>query len=123
MRITRLASFAFAATLFVASPALAQEPAPAPAAPPQEAPQDAAQVQTVSGELVKVDSEKKTLSVRMADGAEWTIAFNDQTEISGDKKGEQGLATAEGAKVIVHYTTSGETKTATKVEVQPAEAK
>ena len=125
MRITRLASFALASSLLLAgatSTALAQEPA----APPQEKAKDEAKVQkaeakveSISGELIKVDTEKKVLSVKMADGAEWAFDYTDQTEISGANKGEQGLATAEGSKVVVSYTTADDKKIATKVEVQP----
>jgi hypothetical protein len=118
MRITRLASLAFAASLLAgaSSTAWAQEPAPAA---PQEKAKDEAKVQTISGELVKVDTEKKILSVKMSDGAEWAFDYTSTTEISGSNKGEQGLATAEGSKVVVHYTTADDKKTATKVEVQP----
>jgi len=117
MRITRLASLAFAASLLagVTSTAYAQEPA-APAS--QEKAKDEAKVQSISGELVKVDTEKKILSVKMADGAEWAFDYTSSTEISGSK-GEQGLATAQGSKVVVHYKTADDKKIATKVEVQP----
>jgi hypothetical protein len=130
MRITRLASLAFAASLLVgaSSTAWAQDPAPAPpqekakdpapAAPIEEA-KDEGKVKTITGELVKVDTEKKTLSVKMADGAEWAFDYTSSTEITGSNKDEQGLATSEGSKVVVHYTTADDKKTATKVEVQP----
>ena len=126
MRITRLASIAFAASLLVgaSSTAWAQDPAPqekpkdqAPAAPIEEAKEEG-KVKTISGELVKVDTEKKILSVKMADGAEWAFDYTSSTEISGSNKDEQGLATSEGSKVVVHYTTADDKKTATKVEVQ-----
>lgn len=115
MRITHLASFALAASLLAgaSSTALAQQAAPGKA-------EDQAKAQTVSGELMKVDSEKKTIAVKLADGAEWTFNYTATTEISGDKKGEQGLATSEGSKVVVHYTSADGKKTATKVEIQPA---
>ena len=118
---TTLMALAFAA--FVAGPATAQDPAPAAppqAAPAQEKAQDKAKTQTATGELVKVDSEKMTLSVRQADGAELTISYNAQTEISGEQKNAQGLAAAEGSKVVVTYTATDTAKTATKIEVKPA---
>jgi hypothetical protein len=118
MRITRLASLAFAASLLVGATSTAYAQDAAPAAP-QEKAKDQAKVETISGELVKVDTEKKILSVKMSDGAEWAFDYTSSTEIAGSNKGEQGLATAEGSKVVVHYTTAGEKKTATKVEVQP----
>ncbi len=116
MRITHLASFALAGSLLLAgasSTALAQQ-----GAAPGKA-EDQAKAQSISGELMKVDSEKKTLSVKLADGAEWTFDYTATTEISGDKKGEQGLATSEGSKVVVQYTSADGKKTATKVEIQP----
>ena len=121
---TTLMALAFAA--LIAGPAAAQDPAPAApppapqAAPVQEKAQDKAKTQTATGELVKVDSEKMTLSVRQADGAELTISYNAQTEISGEQKNAQGLAAAEGSKVVVHYTATDSAKTATKIKVEPA---
>jgi hypothetical protein len=113
MRITRLASFALASSLLLAgasSTVLAQQAATAA--------DDQAKIQTASGELTKVDAEKKTLSVKVSDGTEWVFNYTAQTEISGDKQGEQGLATAAGSRVVVEYTTADGKKTATKVEVQ-----
>jgi hypothetical protein len=118
MRITRLASFALASSLLLAgssSTALAQQAGAAP-----EKAEDKVKSQTVSGELMSVDSEKKTLAVKLADGAEWTFDYTATTEITGDKKGEQGLATSAGSKVVVHYTSADGKKTATKIEIQPA---
>lgn len=117
MRITHLASFALASSLLLAgasSTALAQQ-----AGAPEKA-EDKVKAQTVSGELMSVDSEKKTLAVKLADGAEWTFDYTATTEITGDKKGEQGLATSAGSKVVVHYTSADGKKTATKIEIQPA---
>ena len=126
MAFTRLASLSLASSLLLAgaaTTALAQDPAPAPA-PSQEAPaqesQAAAEAQTASGTLTKVDADTKTLSVKGADGAELTFSYTADTEITGDKTGEQGLATAEGSMVTVHYTEKDGAKTASKIEVQPA---
>lgn len=123
MKLTNTALIAFAFTAFVAAaPAMAQEPAipqQDKAAPVQEK-ADKAKTQTAMGELVKVDAEKMTLSVRQADGAELTFSYNDTTEISGDQKTAQGLATAEGSRVTVHYTSTDTAKIATKIEVKAA---
>jgi hypothetical protein len=115
MSFTRIASMTLASSLLLAGAALAQDPAPQPGAESQ-----AAKAETASGTLTKVDSEKKTLSVKGADGAETTFSYTADTVISGDKQGEQGLATAEGSMVTVHYTTKDGTKTASRIEVQPA---
>lgn len=121
MKKTNTALMALALAAFIAGPASAQEPVvPQDTAAVQEKAQDKAKSQTVTGELMKVDSEKMTLSVRQADGAELTFSYNDQTEISGEQKNAQGLATAEGSKVVVHYTATDTAKTATKIEIKPA---
>lgn len=78
-----------------------------------------AQAQQAKGELVKVDAEAKTLSVKTADGAEVMFSYTDSTEITG-AAGAQGLATSAGSKVTVHYTTKDQSKIATKVEVERA---
>jgi hypothetical protein len=122
MKITHLASFALASSLLLvgaSSTALAQQAA-APQEKAEDKADDKAKAQTVSGELMSVDAEKKTLAVKLADGAEWTFNYTATTEISGDKKGEQGLATSAGSKVVVHYTSADDKKTATKIEIQPA---
>ena len=117
MRITHLAKFALATSLLLGG---ASSAVMAQAAVAHEKADDPAKVQTISGDLTKVDADKMTMSVKLADGAEWTFDYTAQTEITGDKKSEQGLATAEGSKVVVHYTTADDKKTATKVEIQPA---
>lgn len=118
MKMARIAFIALAAFMFTATAstyAVAQEQAGQA--------QDQAQVQTAKGELLKVDAEKMTLSIKAADGAEMEFAYNSRTEITGAQKGVQGLATAAGSKVTVSFTATGETKTATKVEVEPPAAK
>ena len=120
MRITRLASYVLASAVLLvgaSSPAMAQQ-----AGATQEKADDKATVQTISGTLTQVDAEKMLLTVQMADGAEWSFGYTSQTQVvSGDT--EQGLATIEGSKVIVHYTKTDDKKTATKVEVQPPATK
>lgn len=127
MAFTRIASLSLASSLVLAGAALAQDPAPTPRPEtPQTAPaprpmQDTeAKKETATGTLTKVDADKKTLSVKSADGAETTFSYDATTEITGDKKGEQGLATAEGSMVTVHYSTVGAKKTASKIEVRPS---
>ena len=127
MSFTRIASLSLASSLVLAGAALAQDPAPAPRpdtsqtqpAVPSQDDDQSAKKETASGTLTKVDADKKTLSVKSADGAEMTFSYDATTEITGDQKGEQGLATAEGSMVTVHYSTEGAKKVASKIEVQP----
>ena len=120
--------------LFVAAPAFAQQPSPSPspnppsptAAPvPTAAPAPmaqepkAARAEVASGELVKVDVDAKTISIKGADGAETVFAYNDRTDVGGGARdGVAGLATKAGQRVTVHYTSDMGTKTATKIEVK-----
>ena len=122
--------------LFVAAPAFAQQPspspspnppsptaAPAPAPAPMAQEPKAARAETASGELVKVDVDAKTISIKGADGAETVFAYNDRTDVGGGARdGVAGLATKAGTQVTVHFTSDMGTKTATKIEVKADKA-
>jgi len=114
--------------LFVAAPAFAQQPSPSPspnppsptAAPaPMAQEPKAARAEVASGELVKVDVDAKTISIKGADGAETVFSYNDRTDVGGGARdGVAGLATKAGTQVTVHFTSDMGTKTATKIEVK-----
>ena len=114
--------------LFVAAPAFAQQPTPSPspnppsptAAPaPMAQEPKAARAEVASGELVKVDVDAKTISIKGADGAETVFSYNDRTDVGGGARdGVAGLATKAGTQVTVHFTSDMGTKTATKIEVK-----
>jgi hypothetical protein len=76
--------------------------------------------QPIQGDLVKVDTEAKTLTVKVADGAEVQFAYNDKTEISG-AKGAAGLAMMKDTRVTVHFSENPQTKakTANRIIVEP----
>jgi Cu/Ag efflux protein CusF len=80
----------------------AQAPAPAPAI----------------GELSKVDPDAKTLSIKMAGGAEMLFRYTDQTTVTGGEKTVAGLATKSGAQVAVSYRVEGTSNIATRIEVR-----
>jgi Cu/Ag efflux protein CusF len=115
---------ALAAALFVA-PALAaaQSPSPSPSPAPTQAPAPstaeprAQKAQTAKGELVKVDADAKTITIKGADGVETEFAYTATTDVPGASEGVSGLATKSGSKVTVHYTTDMGKKTVTKIEV------
>ena len=73
----------------------------------------------VTGELVSVDPDKRTIVVRTADEAEMKFSFSAQTEIIGADKGAAGLATTKNATVTVTYNVHGTANVATKIEVLP----
>jgi hypothetical protein len=95
-----LSVFALLAGLAIAQPALAQAQAKG---------------QIFVGELTKVDSAAKTLSVKNSKGMEMEFQYTDRTQIIGAEGGVEGLATKSGAQVRVHFDAA--TNTATKIEV------
>jgi hypothetical protein len=128
-------TYAAIAAAFLVAPALAgaqqPSPSPSPSPAPTQAPAPAGaemradradkanKGETARGELVKIDSEAKKLTIKGADGTETSFAYTDATEVGGGgRDGVAGLATKSGSKVVVHYTTEAGTKTATKIEVQ-----
>jgi hypothetical protein len=124
----RMSFPAIAAVLF-AVPTLAAAQAPAPQTPPQSeppaaaapaqpAPQADAAATVARGELVKVDAEGKTITVKSADGVETEFVYNDATEIAGGSDAAAGLGTKSGSKVVVEYTSDNGVKTATKIEIK-----
>lgn len=118
--------------LFVGANAFAQQPSPSPQptpspsspspttpAPMAQDSKSSARAEKASGELVKVDADAKTLTIKGADGAEQVFSYNESTDVGGGARdGVAGLATKAGTRVTVHYTSSMGTKTATKIEVE-----
>ena len=100
------------AVLFVAGavPILAQEGG---GARPQ---QQAASV--ASGELVKIDTAAKTITVKTESEPQMLFSYTDDTKVTGADKGVAGLATMTGSMVTVHFTKRGQTNVATEIEVQ-----
>ena len=75
----------------------------------------------MTGELVSIAADTKTLVVKTGADKEMTFTYSDQTEIMGADKGAAGLATAKGSMVTVHYTVRGTTNVAAKIEVKSEE--
>ena len=101
--------YAFSAAALLAAPsyALAQDPPAAQQPPPaaQERPAEAAAAaSTASGELVKVDADAKSLTIKSADGQSMQFTYTDATEVAGARDGVAGLATKAGieGKRAVH---------------------
>lgn len=109
-----LAFLSLAALLVAAPVAQAQDPQP----PAKDQQEQAPRVESVEGDLTKVDADKKMITVKAADGAEHQFTYNQDTVITGAQEGAQGLAGAEGTKVKVFFTSTNEAHTATRIEVQ-----
>jgi len=115
---------ALAAAAFFVAPALAGAQSPSPSPAPTQAPAPAPMAEpkadkalTAKGELVKVDADAKTITIKGADGVETEFAYTAATDVPGGRDGVAGLATKSGSKVTVHYTNDMGKKTATKIEL------
>ena len=135
---TFTATFAsFALVTALATPAFAQDPQPTPQPSPQQAqpaprapvPLDdekpkvdmstseaAAEDTSVTGELVKVDTDAMAIVIKAADDTEHTFRYADSTKVVGAEGQVSGLATKAGQLVTVDFVQgAGDTRIATKV--------
>jgi hypothetical protein len=113
-----MVSAAMLALALGSAPLMAQQSQPAPPSAGQARPQ----TKTAMGELLKVDVEKKQLQIKTADDKELEFRFTAATEVTGESRNVEGLATKTGTKVTVDYTGEGSNMVATKIAIQ-AEAK
>ena len=73
---------------------------------------------TFQGQLMKVDANAKTISVKGAGDAEMLFQYNDRTQVVGPQKDIQGLATQTGEQLRVTYREAGpDSHIATKIEI------
>jgi hypothetical protein len=84
----------------------------------QDAGQQAEEPRWVQGELLGVDTENGTLTVRTSADTELKFHYTEDTEVTGAQEGMAGLATIDGSTVTVYYVTDGDRHTAVKIEVQ-----
>jgi hypothetical protein len=117
-----IALFAFGVSL---GSAQAQQP-PDPHVPevPQEQqpPEEVQETVELHGELVSVDADAGTLTVKDAEGNETEFRYTDLTEVTGAETGTAGLATLSGSAVTVHYVPSeyAVMQTATRIDIAPS---
>jgi hypothetical protein len=74
----------------------------------------------IQGQLVKVDTQAKTLDVMTADKKTVLFQYTDDTKVSGAQESMAGLATAKNVNVTVRFTEKGSTRIATEIAVQAA---
>ena len=72
----------------------------------------------MTGELMSVDEEAKTLAIKTASEGEVKFSYSEKTEIVGADKVASALAGV-GTEVTVHYDSHGTAKVATRIEVKP----
>lgn len=72
----------------------------------------------VAGDLVSVDTEAKTITVRAADGQSMQFQYTDETKVSGAQQNVAGLATAKNVRVTVTFREQGKARIATQIDVE-----
>src|SRR5262245_34011836 len=114
MKMMKVACGVFAMLLMgTALPALAQEAAASQASGAQ-----AAQETSVKGELVRVDTTAKTISIRAEGSNSPTVfAYSDSTKVSGAGDSITALSSLAGSAVTIHFTKQTPNNMATRVEV------
>ena len=118
-------------TAFLGSSLAAQQPSPNPSPAPsptqaQPAPQPAPQPRaeqakadaSLKGELVKVDTTLKMLTIKTAEGKTEMVAYNDATKVTGAESGIAGLANQSNTKVTVKFSGPDIARVATEIVVE-----
>jgi hypothetical protein len=113
--MTRLITACALCLAILAAPAVAQQNAPPPA---QQTDAD----RTMEGQLVKVDSTAKLITVKDKEGKETIISYNDQTQIAGADD-SQALTGKTGSNLKITYRENRGMNVASKIEVVQAQPK
>ena len=73
---------------------------------------------SASGELLRVDSNAKTFTIKSDEGKEMDFHYSDQTVVVGGEKGVQGLSSQTGSKLEVSYTEAEGKLQAVRIEIK-----
>jgi hypothetical protein len=96
-----------------------QRGAPGGEAPPGGGPFAGEQPQVASGQLIKVDTAAREITIQSGD-KEIVFVYIDATQITGVDEGAQGLTGKTGTTVKVTYQSRGGGNLASKIEIQEA---
>jgi hypothetical protein len=115
---------AVALTAFLGASIAAQQPQPSPNPSPD--PRPAPQVRTeqpkadatIKGDLIKVDTALKMLTIKTAEGKTEMVAYNDATLVTGAESGIAGLANQSNTKVTVKFSGPDIARVATEIVVE-----
>ena len=109
---------AFTAGLFLGGRAATQAQQPDHSSH-QDQSRDAKEAEPISitGELMRIDIQARTFSVKSAAGAEMLFRYDDRTIITGAENNVAGLATSGGSEVTVTYRNDSAGNMAAKIEV------
>ena len=113
-----------ALTAFLGASLAAQQPQPSPNPSPD--PRPAPQVRTeqpkadatIKGDLIKVDTALKMLTIKTAEGKTEMVAYNDATLVTGAESGIAGLANQSNTKVTVKFSGPDIARVATEIVVE-----
>jgi hypothetical protein len=137
MKKTSIVLAAALAVTLIAAPAFSQANQTPPQAPtsPQQTPQSpqspqspqqpgAAATQMFEGELTKVDTNLKTITVKGtgAGAKEMSFVYNDSTTVVGGDKTVQGLASKTGTNLRISYRQAAGNNQATRIEIVEKQA-
>ena len=78
------------------------------------------ELKALTGELVKVDLENKTFTVK-SDDEEILFQYDQELKVEGRENGIQGLSTETGLQVTVYYTEEDGKKVAGKIEIKKSD--
>jgi hypothetical protein len=73
---------------------------------------------TATGQLLRVDTTARTLTIRTATNQQLRFNYTDHTKVTGNEKTVAGLATLVGTQVKVTYVTQGHDNIAAEIRVQ-----
>jgi hypothetical protein len=79
-----------------------------------QAPQE---TRTAQGQLMRVDTDAKTISIQSAQGGPMVFRFTDATKVVGGERGVAGLATMSGEQVTVRYMQHDKDYVAAEIEI------
>jgi len=72
---------------------------------------------TLKGELIKVDSDSLTFTIKVDNGDQVQFQYNKDTTVEGSQSGIQGLSANTGTQLSVQYEEKSGKKVAVKIEV------
>ncbi len=73
--------------------------------------------QILNGELVKVDTDHRTFTIKAEGGDEIQFEYTTDTKVEGSQNGIQGLSSDTGTKVSVRYEEKSGKRIATRIEI------
>jgi hypothetical protein len=96
--------------------AIAMAVVPAAFAGQSNSSQQEQKAKVFQGDLVGVDMQMKTFTIKNADSDEWQFQYTPETKLEGAEN-VQGLSTKIGTRVSVDYKEQADKKIATRIEI------